>query len=419
MASGESRRLDLPGTSDGRFDLSWSPDDTRIAYVAAQNRTASVTQVWTLDLEHAQATPFTDGRSKTWSPIWSRHGDALFVVSNRGGAMDLWHQRIGPDGAPVGNARPVTTGIGMRRAALSPDGTKLAYSDGRRIANLWRVPILRERPASWDDAEQLTFDQALISSINISSDGNTLAFNSDRTGNPDLWTMSAAGGEMQQVTSDPTSDWSPSWSPDDSELVFYAFRSGTRHLWVMPATGGPARQLTDTDAEDYYPRWSPDGREVVFHSLRSGNMDVWVIPVDGGEARQITDHPRGDFSPQWSADGKSLVFTSTRTGSGSPTLWKVAASGGPAEKLTDGPAWYSVFSPDGAHVYFVGFGDKAGSLWEVPAGGGAARRVTKLEGKPGGLGNAALATDGKHLYFAWEEDLGDIWVMDVVTDEEK
>ena len=146
---------------------------------------------------------------------------------------------------------------------------------------------------------------------------------------------------------------------------------------------------------------------------------MWVIPADGGEARQITDHLEGDFSPQWSPDGKSLVFTTDRTGSDSPSLWRVAASGGPAEKLTDGPAWYSVFSPDGAHVYFVGYGDKAGSLWRVPAGGGAARRMTELEGKPGALGNAALATDGEHLYFAWEEDLGDIWVMDVVTGEEE
>jgi hypothetical protein len=29
------------------------------------------------------------------------------------------------------------------------------------------------------------------------------------------------------------------------------------------------------------------------------------------------------------------------------------------------------------------------------------------------VGNA-LATDGEHLYFSWREDVGDIWVMDVV-----
>jgi len=28
-----------------------------------------------------------------------------------------------------------------------------------------------------------------------------------------------------------------------------------------------------------------------------------------------------------------------------------------------------------------------------------------------------LSTDGAYLYFTWEQDLGDIWVMDVVCDE--
>ena len=30
-----------------------------------------------------------------------------------------------------------------------------------------------------------------------------------------------------------------------------------------------------------------------------------------------------------------------------------------------------------------------------------------------------VSTDGSYLYFQWEENLGDIWVMDVVTDESK
>ena len=28
------------------------------------------------------------------------------------------------------------------------------------------------------------------------------------------------------------------------------------------------------------------------------------------------------------------------------------------------------------------------------------------------LGTQGLATDGRYLYFRWEEELGDIWVMD-------
>ena len=43
--------------------------------------------------------------------------------------------------------------------------------------------------------------------------------------------------------------------------------------------------------------------------------------------------------------------------------------------------------------------------------------MSDFSGKRGNPGVYALATDGQYLYFTWEEDLGDIWVMDVVTDE--
>jgi len=42
--------------------------------------------------------------------------------------------------------------------------------------------------------------------------------------------------------------------------------------------------------------------------------------------------------------------------------------------------------------------------------------VTDFEGHRGNLG-WDLATEGRFLYFTWGESLGDIWVMDVVTDE--
>ena len=42
--------------------------------------------------------------------------------------------------------------------------------------------------------------------------------------------------------------------------------------------------------------------------------------------------------------------------------------------------------------------------------------MTDLTGRRGSL-LESLASDGQYLYFAWHEDIGDIWVMDVVTDK--
>jgi hypothetical protein len=50
---------------------------------------------------------------------------------------------------------------------------------------------------------------------------------------------------------------------------------------------------------------------------------------------------------------------------------------------------------------------------------GRQRRLTRFVQKPGSLGGSALAASKTHLYFAWRNDVGDIWVMDVVPDDER
>ncbi len=160
LQNGDVRRVSLPGRKTERFDLSWSPDNRFFAYVDATDLNNDVTRLWVLRLEDGDGFPVTDGWSNDWSPSWSADSNVLFFVSNRGGSMDLWQQVMGDDGTPVGEAAPLTTGIVIRHAAFSPDGEKLAYSRGRRVANIWRAPILADRPVEWNDAQQVTFDQA-------------------------------------------------------------------------------------------------------------------------------------------------------------------------------------------------------------------------------------------------------------------
>ncbi len=56
------------------------------------------------------------------------------------------------------------------------------------------------------------------------------------------------------------------------------------------------------------------------------------------------------------------------------------------------------------------------NIWAVSLEDGREYPVTDLSGRHGSLYKFSLATDGDYLYFDWEEDLGDIWVMDVVQE---
>ena len=406
-------RVVLPRGDGSVADLRWSPDRRMFAYIRTVDRNlADVTRLWLLTVGDDQAIPLSDGQTKVASPQWAPDGRSLQFVSNRGGSMDLWQQALSPDGSPDGSPEPMTTGLQLRDASLSPLGDRVAYSRGRRVANVWRLPILLDRPATWADAEQLTFDEAYIEQFDLSPDHTQLIISSDRSGNPDLWILPLPAGGLRQLTTDRTPDWAPVWSPDGMTIAFYASRSGNRDIWTMPAGSGPATQVTHHEGVDYYPTWSADGQRIAFGSARSGRRNVWIVSATSGtEPEQLTDI--GAAFPRLSPDGEWLAFRSTSDGAA--RIWVKPVAGGEAEPLSGPGAAHPRWPSDSQQVYFQRTRDAVRDVWAVSLTDHVERQVTDLRGRPG-FGAPALAIGADYVYIAWGEATGDIWVMDVVTD---
>jgi Tol biopolymer transport system component len=379
--------------------------------------------------------------------------------------MDLWQRWLAPDGAPTGPPLRLTTGVEMLYARFSPDGRHLAYSKGRKMGNIWRVPILEDRPARWSDAQQLTQGQGRPSHVSLSPDKKALVFcllgpeakhiwtMSAEGGDPerilldsreqvwarwspdgetiafhsggDIWIVPRAGGPARRLTEDNAFEGAPAWSPDGRHIAYLKLRDGSLGLSIVPAEGGEARSLIHEPADVQYKAWSPDGRHIAFNSSRSGTMDIWVVPSAGGEPRPLTRDADHDERPFWSPDGKWVLFYSDRPGG---TVWRVAAEGGQVEPfLKDG--WSPIWSPDRRTTYFAARREGRRStglpgglarmglpgrsnLYERTSGSTAERQLTDLVGKRGYL-RSLDDTDGEFLYFTWREDEGDLWVMDV------
>jgi TolB protein len=400
-------------------------------------------------LTDGQAAPVTEGDTLNLSPSWSPDSQSLYFVSNQGGSMDLWQRTLTADGTPTGASQRLTTGVEMLYARFSPGGNRLVYSKGRRLGNLWRVPILKNHPATWSEAQQLTDQQSWPDHVSLSPDGKQLLFCLRGPEGVHIWKMPADGGDPERVLMGPSDQvwarWSPDgqtiafqsgldiwvvpenggpasrlteheaidvnpeWSPDGREIAFNSSRSGNVDVWILPAQGGEARQLTDDPADDFVATpWSPDGRRVAFISSRSGNLDIWVAPTEGGEPRQLTSDPAPDGQPYWSPDGKWVLFSSGRGGG---TVWRVPVEGGEPEPILE-DGWSPVRSPGGDSLYFAAQPEGRGNLFEKEFGRRAERQLTDFAGRPGFL-DFLNDTDGEFLYFTWSEDFGDLWVMDV------
>jgi Tol biopolymer transport system component/predicted Ser/Thr protein kinase len=407
LASGASRKLRLPvrPRNNAVVDISWSPDGRWLAYGRGLSPLAATFELWLTRASDGESVQLTDGTRKESSPAWSSDSRGLYFVSDRGGTRDLWRFTLGANAQPDGGPQQVTAGIEMTNVVVSADGRRLAYSKGRNARNAFRAPLLADRPVTWADTTQLTFDEAEVESVDVSRDGRLLV-SSDRGGNWDVWTLPASGGEPQQVTADPALDAGPRWNPDGSGLVFYSSRTGHREVWTMPIGGGPARQVTRGETESYYPAWSPDGQEIVVEGA-----GLSVVRAQDGELRRLTSSSQ-DLHPDWSPDGKWVAFDSTRENPRG--VWRLPASGGQAERLTKGEGSWPRWSLDGSHVYFIGHGARANNVWAVSIAGRKERPVTALTGRRGALGISALAVDARYLYFAWEEGRGDIWIAELV-----
>jgi len=251
----------------------------------------------------------------------------------------------------------------------------------------------------------LSSEQAYIDSLDVCVSSGRLVFSSDRAGNLDLWTMPSVGGDAHPLTSDRASAWGPAWSPGCNEIAFHSDRSGNRDIWVVPVAPGPARQLTHRSENELDPRWSPSGETVVFSSgPRPGQ--TWTVPAAGGEPALLIES--GNQPDGWSPDGRWLVYESRDDGQ--RFLWSPETNGkrslGFSSELT---RW----SLDGRHLFFLNTSD--GNIWIYTLSDGTMRPLTSLVGRPGKLGPYALATDGDYVYFTWQLDQSDIWVMDVAS----
>ncbi len=125
---------------------------------------------------------------------------------------------------------------------------------------------------------------ALLVGCGGGSNGNKIAFSSDRDGDWEIFVMNADGNGVQQLTDNDGDDSVEEWSPNGNKIAFVSDRDGDDEIFVMNADGTEVRQLTDNDDRDGSASWSLDGDRIAFTSNRDGDWDIFVMNADGTDS---------------------------------------------------------------------------------------------------------------------------------------
>lgn len=277
------------------------------------------------------------------------------------------------------------------------------------------------------EATPVTSGNQAIEGMGVSPDGRFLVFDSNRSGNQDIYKMPLGPletGELVQLTTDSADDFDPAFSPDGKEIVFYSLRTGNRDIFIMSSEGGTARRLTRSAGQDNLcPDWSPDGKNIAFESDRSGRSEVYVISADRGEPETGTPLPlttEGGNFPKWSRDGRSIAYSHNglsivNADSGESRVLVPTAEFANAIDLDAFPEnLNSAWSLDGRVIYYLVYDrENSASIGSVATSGGGPTLLVRFDDPARVSIRIEWAAGAGRFYFTLTEHESDIWVMDL------
>ncbi len=318
--------------------------------------------------------------AKASGAAWSPDGSRIAYVAPWLGKPQLWVMRVAD-----GVGQLVTRGkYAPESFVWSPDGSRIAFT-ARVEAPPAKIRGMVDKPegATWAPAPKI------IDSFRYRFDGRGYA----TPGSTQLFVVDAAGGEAKELTAGDNDQVSGGfdWLPDSRTIVYSArVRDGNdllpveSDLWQVGIGGGAPVRLTDIDGTEDDPQVSPDGKTIAFTGALTATSfyvqsDLWVRPLAGGPARNLTaELDRPVIAAKWAKDGKGLHVFYNDAG-----LTKVALL-----PLAGGKPQLEVPAIGGTRLYLP----SSGGNWSE--GGGTFAYTTVEADRPAGLG---IARAGKEI----------------------
>ena len=208
---------------------------------------------------------------------------------------------------------------------------------------------------------------------------------------------------------------SPSYSPDGSRLAFVTNISGSPQVWTMPSAGGYPTLVTAFDDPVGRVSWSPDGAWLAFNVAPGGgfNEQIYIARPDGSDLRRLTAGGReNNFLGDWTPDGRQLFFSSNLRDAASTDSYLVDVPSGDLRMLAEhrGTGGVLDVSEDGRYAVIsrvVNRGDN--NLYLVGLTERTETLLTPHTG-PGSFGNARFSADGRTVYLSSNKD-GDLLAL--------
>lgn len=240
--SGGERQLTKRGVFEGSTVLpynrvgirfySWSPDGSKITYLSQEEKEAGL---WVISIDGSHDTAISSNlKQSLYGPMWSPDGNQVgFVAAENQPGDRLWSVWL----ADLNSRKQHM--VLEHFSALSLLGwlggageLLVATSEARGMTEANPIDVsLVSVPSRGGTAKRLaTLNSAYLYNMQLSPNGQSVAFASRQDGKDNIWLISAKGGEARKLTSntDPRLYFSSmAFSPDGQKIYFGKQSSST------------------------------------------------------------------------------------------------------------------------------------------------------------------------------------------------
>jgi dipeptidyl aminopeptidase/acylaminoacyl peptidase len=327
--------LDLYLEMESVSDPQISPDGRHVIYTrgwADKVNDRRQSALWMMNADGTKNRFLADGSGARWSPDGTR---IAYLAAGEPTGRQIFVRWMDAEGATTQITRVAETPGSI---VWSPDGKSIAFTMLVPSRDTWNIKLpSRPEGAKW------TAGPRIIDRLNYRRD--RVGFLED--GYRHVFIVPADGGTPRQLTSgDYNHGGGLEWGPDGRALVFSGLRDeDAEYIWreseiyTVNVTDGTITRLTERRGPDNSPSVSPDGRYIAYTGydftddtyIESG---LYVMERDGSNSRLLT--PDLDRSPReliWSRDSRTIYFSVDNEGT--RNLY-AATLDGRVRKVTDG-----------------------------------------------------------------------------------
>ena len=321
-----------------------SPDGTQIIYTRRQvNKLEDRfdATLWIVSVDGTKNRFLAKGGGARWSPDGTR---IAYLADGEPRGTQLFVRWMDAEGA---TSQITRVDQSIADIKWSPDGKSIGFSMVVPTERVWKIDMpAAPQGAHWTPAPKYE---------------NTLHYRQDRVGftKPGflhLFVVSADGGTPRAITS---GEWNVGarfdgqsggvgwdWAPDGKSVVVAAiddpkpdliYRSSA--ILSVDVASGARRRLTSQEGEWNSPSFSPDGKKIAFvgnsETKASYHADeIYLMNADGTGAQKLTSLDRDPGNIIWARDGSGVYFNVSERGT--QNLYFAPVAGGNAGPVTSG-----------------------------------------------------------------------------------